>query len=344
MNINRRTLDRRGFLALTGTAAAGALLVSACGSDDGPGGGDDGLSMQLNWIGDYGVLGECVALEKGYYSELGLNLRMQPGGPNIDPVSVLGAGGAESGQASSPAAMLARSRGVPIRSFAAVSQRHPYAYFSLPRRPILEPKDMIGATIGVPATGVVMLEALLAANDIDSGEVKTETVGSDWAVLASGRVDAMTGYLTSVQGRDVLGDTVHSLSLEDGGVNLYAYLYLCTDEVLESRSEALEALVVGSSKGWDFARENPEEAVALLKKRFPNIDDAAQLESANRISEYIWTDDTVEHGFGYQSERTWQAQIDMWDELGQFQAEPPKATDVATDAILDATSAERVKA
>ena len=59
--------------------------------------------------------------------------------------------------------------------FAAGAQEHPYAFFSLKKNPIREPKDLIGKKVGIQATGVILLRALLAKNKIPEKDVQIVT-------------------------------------------------------------------------------------------------------------------------------------------------------------------------
>ena len=68
------------------------------------------------------------AKQLGYYEQEGIELAIQPGGPNIDGVAVVASGRFEVGQvSSSPSLMLAASQDIPIKCFAAGAQKHPYA-------------------------------------------------------------------------------------------------------------------------------------------------------------------------------------------------------------------------
>ena len=75
--------------------------------------------------------------------------------------------------------MLAASQDIPVKCFAAGAQEHPYTFFSLKKNPIREPKDMIGKKVGIQATGVILLRALLAKNNIPEKDVQIVTIGAD---------------------------------------------------------------------------------------------------------------------------------------------------------------------
>ena len=117
--------------------------------------------------------------------------------------------------------MLAVSEGLPIKCFAVGVQRHPYA-FSLGKNPIRKPQDMIGKRIGIHATGMVLLKAMLARHQIPESQVSIVPIGSDMMPLLSGRVDAVAGWQTNVSALKALGAERVDMSLWDSGVRLYA--------------------------------------------------------------------------------------------------------------------------
>ena len=90
---------------------------------------------------------------------------------------------------SSPSLMLAASQDIPIVCFAAGAQEHPYAFFSLKKNPIREPKDLVGKKVGIQATGVILLRALLAKNKIPEKDVQIVTIGADMSPVLTGQVD-----------------------------------------------------------------------------------------------------------------------------------------------------------
>ncbi|MGO4319746.1 ABC transporter substrate-binding protein, partial [Agrobacterium sp. MCAB5] len=135
-------MNRRGFVkaaaALGGLAAGQTLLSVRPGSAASPA----RIRMQLGWLASNGLLGEVVALKKGFYAEQGVELEIVPGGPNVDGVAGVAAGQSAIGQiSSSPSVMLARGAGMPVKAIAAGYQRHPYAYYSRNAKPVRSAKD-----------------------------------------------------------------------------------------------------------------------------------------------------------------------------------------------------------
>lgn len=343
-------LSRRKFLGrsalLAGGLAFGGSILSACGtssSGSSGGGGLKRLNYQIAWTGDSGVLGGAVADAKGYYKDAGLEINFIPGGPSVDPVTLVAGGSSPIGQtSSSPAIMLARGQGEPIKAFATGLQKHPYAFISLPKKPVHKPQDLVGKTVGIQATGQILLNALMAKNNIDPNSVKVEVVGSDFTPLATGRVDVMTGWVTDTQALDILPQYV-TMYLWDAGIHLYANLYLATDSVLQHDAKSVQGFTVATAKGWDYARQHPDEAVAMLVKKYPSDDKSAQLAASKKLMTFMFTSTTAQNGWGAMDPQVWQQQIDMWKQLGQFKRATPTVDDVMTLDVLKATAGQRPK-
>ncbi|QPM90139.1 ABC transporter substrate-binding protein [Pseudooceanicola algae] len=333
-------LSRRAFLAGSGALAAGSMLhIGPLRAD-----GLRSLNLQLGWLASNGILGEICADELGYFADAGIALDVIAGGPNIDGVATVAAGRASMGQlSSSPSLMMARSQGIPVKCIAAGYQQHPYTYFSLEKSAIRTPQDMIGKRIGTQATGRILLDALLAYNNISQDDLEIQIIGSDMTPLMTGQVDAITGWTTNVNALSILGDERVDLSLWDAGIQLYANPYYVTDKSLEEDFDFVAAALGAIAKGWGWARENPEKAAEMLVARYSNLSLEAELQAVPLVLDYSFNGTTADSGWGAMDLETWAAQIEIYDQLGQFPDGAPKVEDVATLDVLEATAAQRPK-
>ena len=298
------------------------------------------VNYQLGWLADNGVLGEVVAKRMGWYAEEGIELNIDPGGPSIDGVAQVASGRAAIGQlSSSPSAMLAVSQGIPLQVFAVGTPEHPYAFFSKGDTPLDSPQDLRGLVVGVQATGVILVEALLAANDMTRDDLGgLETVGGDITPLLTDQVDAFTGWVTNVGQLSQVPDR-NTLRLWDAGVPLYAHIYYASTDTIENNPDILTGWLRATARGWEFAAANPEEAVGMLIEEYPDLEYDSQLAGAQillGIKQGAGVEDLG--GFGWFDLDVWQSQIDRWDALGQFDAEAPALDAVVTTAILEAAS------
>ena len=332
---------RRRFLkysaAMGGTAVVSSFVtVEALAADKAK------VNMQLGWLASNGIMGEVVAKSMGYYEEEGIELEVTPGGPGVDGVASVAAGRAQAGQlSSSPSLMLARSAGIPVKAFAAGYQKHPFTYFSLDNNPIRTPQDMVGKTIATQPTAVILLRALLAKNGIAEDQVEVVKMGSDMNQLITGQAAAVTGWLTNTNALKVLGDGRVDMMLWDAGLQLYANVYYTTDNMLADHADVLARFLTGSARGWGEARRDPEAAVDHLVTEYKNLSRESELEAVNPVLGFSFNEVTAKDGWGAMNRANWQAQIDTYTELEQFEGDNPTVDDVMTTDILAATESLR---
>jgi NitT/TauT family transport system substrate-binding protein len=338
MSFNRRAVIK-GALTAAGVAGLGPVL-----SVDSFAQGKPALNLQLGWLSSGNQLGEICAKQLGYYDAEGFELKIQPGGPNVDGVAVVAAGRNDAGQvSSSPSLMLAASQDIPIKCFATGAQVHPYTFFSKAKNPVREPKDLIGKKVGMQPTSVILLKAMLAKNKISEKDLTIVMMGAEMTPLMTGQVDVVTGWLTNTTAMKVLGDDRVDMRLWDTGVKLYALPYYATADTIAKKPEMLAKFLRASSKGWAFARAEPEKAVDLLIKELPNLNRADEIEAAKVMLAYAFSDKTKTEGWGTMDPAVWQDQIALYAELGQFTKRVPKLDEVITLDILKMTADSRAK-
>jgi len=337
--LTRRHMLGRSAALLAGMATGGVISVAR-----GARAATSEVTFQLGWIMSNGQIGEVAAKSLGYFEAEGINLKFAPGGPNVDGVAVVASGSAQVGNlSSSPSLMLARAGKLPVKCFAIGYQEHPFTYFSLPKKPIRTPQDMVGKRIGTQGTARILLRALLAKHKIKESDVQVVVIGSDMLPLMTGQVDAVTGWLTNVSALRALGPDRIDMRLWDAGIQLYANLYYTTDDTLEKHADVLAAFTRAAAKGWAYAHQNPEKAVDLLVKAYPNLDRDAELDAIKPVLNFSFTKTTAAKGWGTMEPSVWETQIHVYDELQQFKGPAPKVTDVMTDSILKTTAAARPK-
>jgi NitT/TauT family transport system substrate-binding protein len=302
------------------------------------------VNLQLGWITGGNQLGEVVAKQLGYYEEEKLNLTIQPGGPSIDGVAIVASGRFEIGQvSSSPSLMLAASQSIPVKCFAVGAQEHPYTFFSLGKKPVKTPQDLIGKKVGIQATGKILLTAMLKKHGIPEDKVEVVVAGADMTPLLTGQVDVFTGWVTNTTALKPLGPDRVDLRLWDSGIKLYALPYYATQDTLTKKAEMVAAFVRATAKGWQYANANREKAVDMLIKEYPNLVRADEIEAADVMLKVEFTAATKANGWGQMDMANWKEQIAVYDELKQFSAGAPKLENVATTAILDMTRDQRPK-
>lgn len=335
-------LSRRSLLRNMGVAAGAAFTGSVVGIGRVWGADTHTVTLQLGWLVGNGILGELAADEQGFFAEEGLTLDVVAGGPNIDGVASVASGRANLGSiSSSPSLMLARSQGLPVKCIAAGYQQHPFTYFSLEKNPVREPKDLVGKTVATNGTARILLQALLAANDIPEDEVEVLVMGADMSPLLTGQADVVTGWKTNISALSILGEDRVDMSLWDAGIQLYANPYYVTDSSLAEYPDQVRGMLRAIARGWGWVHDNPEAAVDILIARYPSLDRANELAAVGAVIDYSFDQATNERGWGTMTRVNWQAQIDIYDRLGQFEKGAPAVDDVMTLSVLEDISSAR---
>jgi NitT/TauT family transport system substrate-binding protein len=322
-------LSRRAFLqrASVVTLALGALPRTAYAAKP------ENVAMPLGWLANAQYAGDFVALDKGYFKERGIELKIEPGGPSIDPVSLTASGSSTIGNVASIAAMfLARSNGLPVKAFAAALQRHPFAFITLDKS-ISSPKDFIGKRIGIQATARPLINAIIAKYQLPREQVQVQVIGSDTTPLKTGQVDVITGWVIDAPQMAAVGPDARALLLWDLGIRLYAYTYFTTDEVLRTRGDMLADFLGASAQGWAWAADHPEESVDIVLKYARDLKRDLEIATWKRETPFLWSDKTKEHGWGWMEAQVWDDAIKVYADLGLLKT-PVTSKDTMTQDVL----------
>jgi NitT/TauT family transport system substrate-binding protein len=81
------------------------------------------VTLQLKWVAQAQFAGYYAAKAKGYYKQLGLDVSIKPGGPDIIPETVVAGGQAQFGLDWLPSLMSSRDKGVDLVNIAQVFTR-----------------------------------------------------------------------------------------------------------------------------------------------------------------------------------------------------------------------------
>ena len=138
-----RSLALSGLAALAGAGRARAAVPAAA-----PTSVSNVLSMQAAWVNDAEFMGYYLAVDKGYYSAAGIDLKYVSGGPSVIPESTLLAGKADIALTSPDTTISAIvNQGAPFVIIGAQYQKDPLGVVSLTKSGIKGPKDLVGKTV-----------------------------------------------------------------------------------------------------------------------------------------------------------------------------------------------------
>lgn len=247
------TLTRRGFgkAAFAGLAAA-ALPLGVARAAGTP------LNFQSIWINDPEFAGYFIALDKGYYTAEGLDVNYIPGGPDVIPQASLLTGKADIALTSLiETASAVSEKGAPFKIVGAQFQKSPDSVISLEATGIKSIKDLVGKTVACPPLSLGTFKVLLGLNGVTEDQVKIVPYAFDPTPLATGQVDAVVDFMTSLPFivEQTSGKKASFILFYDSGMPFGQDFVTVTEDTLKNRRKDVVAFLRASRKGWedDFA-------------------------------------------------------------------------------------------
>lgn len=250
----------------------------------------DKLTLQLKWVTQAQFAGYYVAKEKGFYDEVGLDVEIKPGGPDIAPPQVIAGGGADIIIDWMPSALASREKGVPLVNIAQPFKRSGMMLTCRKDTGITSPDDFKDKTLGVWFFGneypfLSWMSQLGLATDGSAGGVTVLKQGFNVDPLLQKQADCVSTMTYNeywqIIDAGLSEDDLVTFKYENAGVaTLEDGLYVLEDSLKdEAKVDQYARFVQASMKGWRYAEENPDEAADIVLE---NDDTGAQTEEHQR--------------------------------------------------------------
>jgi ABC-type nitrate/sulfonate/bicarbonate transport system substrate-binding protein len=224
------------------------------------------VSVRLLWVPQYQFAGYIVAKVKGFYDKAGLNVTLNPGGPDISTVQLVGSGSDSFGVDTPDTVFLARERGIPLVALATFFQTSPGGFMVHSDSDIKGPGDFVGKKIAI-SPGNLQTEYLgmLAANKIDRTKITEVPFTFNLEPFLSRSVDVWPIYVTDQpnvarkQGADV-----RVIVARDFGVTMLGDGLFTTEAFIAKNPNTTHAFIDATLDGWDYAVTHFDETIKIL--------------------------------------------------------------------------------
>ena len=310
-------------MLLTAVLAFGAV---GCGGSEPAAENNDleDFSIVLDWYPNAIHSFLYVAQEKGYFAEEGLNLVVNFPANTNDGISLPAAGKADLGMYYLQDAILtAVEEDVPIVSVGAVAQESLNVVISLKESGIDGAEDLEGKKIGYAGTVLSeeQIKSMLEHVGLEADSCEFVDVGFDLlTATTTGQVDATIGNMVNheVPQLEEEGIEINYFFPTDFGVpEVYELVFLAGQDAVDNNPEKLQKFLRAAKKGFEFTKENPEEALQILldnqnAENFP-LSPTVETESLNILLPAM-ENETAE--FLSQDVAVWQQNADWLYERG----------------------------
>ena len=259
-----------------------------------------------------------TAIERGYFAEEGLDVKIHFPANDNDALALVAAGKAEIGMYYQQDVIQAvANQGTGIKSIGAIVQSPLNVILSLKDKNITKPEDLVGKTIGYG--GTVLSEALAKCMmenvGADASDVNMINVGFElMSSMTTGNVDATIGCLVNheVPQLEEEGFDVNYFSVSGYGIpNYYEEVFLTNDDLLENEPEVVAGFLRAAKKGFDDFKADPDGCLAILmnnqnEENFP-LTQSVEEQSCATLIPLMETEDAA---FLTQTDECWQENID----------------------------------
>ena len=248
-------------------------------------------SVRLKWISQAQFAGFYTAQSEKIYEKAGLDVQIDPAGPNISSIQSVVSGNDEFGIAGADQIISAIDNGVPIVAVAVIYRETPESLVSKKSLNIKEPKDLEGKTVGVIyGNDEILYYLFLKENNVNKDAINEVPAITGISQVMTDKVDAKMAYeMNDAVLLKLEGEEVNLLKFREYGVHFYADTIFTTKEMVEKNPEKVEKFVKASMKGWELASKEPEKAIDNLittKDFMPSL--AEVLKECDKQSKYYY--------------------------------------------------------
>lgn len=284
------------------------------------------FTFALDWTPNTNHTGVYVALEKGWYKDEGLNLKILPYSLSTPSDVLVSAGKADAGIGFTEGVVSSSAGDSSVTSIAAIIAKNTSIIATRKSDNITSLSQLDGKTYGgygAPYEVANMKAAI--KHDGGKGEFKNITVDTDpLDALENKRVDFVWVYdgWEGIQAKR-RGFEISKFSITEHGIPDYSTPdIIASPNAIKNNPELLQKFMKATAKGYEYARKNPDESAKILietapKGTFP--DKGLVYESQQYLSQ------------NYQEKgRKWGVQeADFWLNYPKFMLESKLITDVS---------------
>ena len=265
------------------------LACSGCAAA----GGEETISIVLDWTPNTNHTGIYVAQAMGWFEEAGLRVEIVQ--PPEDGATMLAASGTAQFAVTAQdtiAPALVGDAAMPITAVAAILQHNTSGIVSRAGEGMDTPRGLEGrryATWDSPVEKATIRQVMENdGGDFDKVELIPSTVTDEVSALQSGSVDAIwifygwAGIACQVAGLPI---DYFDFAGFDPALDFYTPVIVANNDWLAANPETARAFLAALSAGYEYAAANPRDAAAILLEAVPEL--KANAELVYRSQEYL---------------------------------------------------------
>ncbi len=330
---------KHGFGKKAVLMAAAAVMVvgmlAGCGKSAGSGQdnasaetGGEGLkkiTLLLDWTPNTNHTGIYTARDLGYYEEAGLEVDIQLPYDGT-ATQLVGAGKGDFGISNTDDTLYADTLEdpMPVTSIAAVIQHNSSGFVSLKEAGIESPADWGGKTYGGfgLSTEEKIVKTIAAEHGVDPETIHFVDLGNtDTLTSLQNEIDFIWVFeATELISLDKQEVEYNYIPVRECGeaYDYYTPVVIVNTDAAAKDPEMVRDFLEATSRGYEYASDNPEEAAELLLKAEPDLDEYIIKNGQVYLAERYAQDAPR---WGWQEEEVWKRYADFLFDNGLIERE-----------------------
>lgn len=253
-------------------------------------GKSDKITVVLDWTPNTNHTGMYVALEKGYYKDLGLDVEIiQP--PEDGAMALVASQKAQFGVSVQEgiAAALSADNPLEVTAIASIVDHNTSGLISAKEKNIVTPKDLMGkkyATWDMPIEKAVLKDIVTKdGGDFSKVELIPSTVTNVLAAIKSDIDAVWIFYGWDGIAAEINNIPVNYIPFKDINpvFDFYTPVLVSSDDYISENPETVKKFLEATQKGYEYAISEPISSADILLKYAPEIDK----ELAYKSQEYL---------------------------------------------------------
>lgn len=310
------------------------VALSGCGSsqneDNGEASGGEDL-MSVKYLTSFGTFGRdayvYVALDKGFFKDVGLDVDVLPGSGTADVMKLISAGTADFGAGDASTALITEAnQDLGLSAIAAVYQRSLAALLALERSGIETPEDLAGKTLAdTPgSTNRILLPyyAERAGFNSESVEFVPASPPDLPKLLASGQADVIGQFVVGepLIEKAARGEEAVVLPYSDYLPDLYGNVVMAREDMIEKDPDLVKRFTNALTRGLEYSINHPEETAEILTQYQEEQDPEIAAEEVSIMADYVVPPD-FEAPIGSIDRERVSASIELLEQAGAIEGD-----------------------
>jgi NitT/TauT family transport system substrate-binding protein len=247
------------------------------------------VKLRQEWFANANFAGAVLAAEE-FGPDHKINLTIEEGSENVDPVALVAAGSSDLGDAAADRVLSAIDKGAPLVIVGVVNPSSPTVFLARKERHIKTPYDFEGHKVGVlsgTATEYVY-RALVRNAKLNQAKIKEMEIGFDLQGFIAGVYDVRPAFdYDEPVSLDLQHIAYTTIDPRDYGVHFIGTVYFTRRALIAKDRGLIQDVVWALADGWRLAIQDPKRAITVLKRRYPSINADRELLSLKRAIEYV---------------------------------------------------------